>query len=139
MNNAIKSSFKHGKLSFFNAIVDQTKCNMCGSCAKSCVPEALKIENINGRDTLQFEHSKCTACMGCERVCQPNAIKIVRELDFGRIGRKVKLMEDMSKCSICGKTMDPGIDRTQEISPDDSNPEMSNCCQDCRKSLLAWR
>ncbi len=139
MNDENRVALKHSKLSFFNAIVDQTKCNMCGSCAKACVPEALKIENVNGRDTLQFEHSKCTACMGCERVCQPNAIKIVRELDFGRIGRKVKLMEDMSKCSMCGKTMDPSIDRTQEISSDDSNPEMANCCEDCRKSLLAWR
>jgi len=139
MNDENRPALKHGKLSFFKAIVDQTKCNMCGACAKACVPEALKIENINGRDTLQFEHSKCIACMGCERVCQPNAIKIVRELDFGSISRTIKLMEDRSKCSTCGKTMDPSNDKPQQISSDDNSSEMANCCEDCRKSLLAWR
>ena len=137
-SNQNMPALKQSRLPFFKAIVDQTKCNMCGSCAKACVPEALKIENINGRDTLQFEHSKCIACMGCERVCQPNAIKIVRELDFGTIGRTVKLMEDRGKCSRCGKIMDPVTDKP-EVSEEEISPEMIDCCADCRKSLLAWR
>jgi ferredoxin len=112
---------------------------MCGVCAKTCVPEALKIVNINGRDTLQFEHSKCIACMGCERVCEPNAIKIVRELNFRSIDRIVKLNEDRSKCSMCGKTMEPSaIAKPQELSSDETS-EMMDCCEDCKKSLLAWR
>lgn len=132
---------KHGKISFFNAVVDQDRCNMCGACAKICVPQALKIENINGRDTLQFEHSKCTACMGCERVCQPNAIKIVRELDFSAIGRTVKLMEDRSKCIMCGKTMEPftAIEHSQQLPSYGNASEMRDYCEDCRKSLLAGR
>jgi len=131
---------KHARLPFFNAVVDQNKCNMCGACAKACVPEALKIANINGRDTLQFEHSKCIGCMGCERVCQPNAIKIARELDFGSINRTVKLMVDRSKCSMCGKTRDPStIIHSQQLPSNESDSEMMDYCEDCRKSLLAWR
>ncbi|MFQ5940901.1 MAG: 4Fe-4S dicluster domain-containing protein [Nitrososphaerales archaeon] len=139
-NGDNRSPVRHSKLSFFNARVDKDKCNMCGACAKICVPEALKIVNINGRDTLQFEHSKCIACMGCERVCEPEAIKIVRELDFRLVDRTVKLNEDRSKCSICGKTMDTvTVDKSQQLSSDDSTTEMTDCCEDCRKSLLAWR
>jgi len=132
---------KHARLSFFNAIVDQNKCNMCGACAKACVPEALKIVNINGRDTLQFEHSKCIACMGCERVCQPNAITIVRELNLKTINKTVKLNVDRSKCSMCGKAIDPStIKSSQQLPHDsDSESEIMDYCEDCRKSLLAWR
>jgi len=112
---------------------------MCGACAKTCVPEALKIVNTNGRDTLQFEHSKCIACMGCERVCEPNAIKIIRELDFRTVGRTVKLMIDRSKCSMCGQTIDPStINKSQQLSADES-AEIEDYCEDCRKSLSAWR
>jgi len=136
--NSDKPKLKHSKLPFFNAVVDQSKCNMCGACAKACVPEALKIVNINGRDTLQFEHSKCIACMGCERVCQPNAIKIVRELDFALINRAVKLNEDRSKCSMCGKTIEPSAVTSPQQLPSES-AEMMDYCEDCRKSLLAWR
>ncbi len=133
-----RPALKHSKLSFFRAIVDQDKCNMCGACAKACIPEALKVVDVNGRDTLQFEHSKCIACMGCERVCEPNAIKIVRELDFRSISRTVTLMEDRSKCSMCGKTMDPlTIKHPEQLPSDDSASEMIDCCEDCRKSLLA--
>jgi len=132
-----RSPLKHGRLSFFKAIVDQDKCNMCGECAKICIPEALKVVNVNGRDTLQFEHSKCIACMGCERVCPTNAIKIVRELDFRSVGQTVKLMEDMSKCSMCGKTIDPlTIKDSQQVPSGDSASEMVICCEDCRKGLL---
>jgi ferredoxin len=132
-------TLKHGRLPFFNAVVDQSKCNMCGACAKACVPEALKIVNINGRDTLQFEHSKCIGCMGCERVCKPNAIKITRELDFRSIDQTVKLMQDKSVCRMCGQTINTSnIDKSQQLSSD-KNPEMEDCCEDCRKSLLAWR
>lgn len=138
-NTENRPPLKHNRLSFFNAVVDQSKCNMCGSCAKTCVPEALKIVNRSGKDTLQFEHSKCIACMGCERVCQPNAIKIVRELDFRSIGLAIKLMEDRSKCSMCGKTMDPAIDKIEQVPSVDNPSEIVYCCEDCRKSLLAWR
>lgn len=138
-----KPSLKHRKLSFFNAIVDQNKCNMCGSCANTCVPEALKVVNVEGKDALQFEHSKCIACMGCERVCKPNAIKIVRELDFKTLNKTVTLMVDRSKCSMCGKTMEvPAIDEPaaeSEQIPYDTVSEMNDCCEDCRKSLLAGR
>ncbi len=132
---------KHGRLPFFNAVVDQNKCNMCGACAKACIPEALKIENINGVDTLQFAHSKCIGCMGCERACWPNAIKIVRELDFGSFNRTVKLMVDRSKCRMCGKTIETPvtIEQSQKLATDETASEMMDCCEDCRKSLLAWR
>lgn len=132
---------KHNRLPFFNAIVDQNKCNMCGACAKACVPQALKIENINGRDTLQFVHSKCIGCMGCERACWPNAIKIVRELDFRSFNQTVKLMVDRSKCGMCGKTIEPPttVARSQELASDGAASETMDYCEDCRKSLLAWR
>jgi Fe-S-cluster-containing hydrogenase component 2 len=135
-----KPPLRQGRLSFFNAVVDRDKCNMCGACAKTCVPEALKIVNVNGRDTLQFEHSKCIACMGCERVCQPNAIRIIRELDFSLVGRTVKLMQDRSKCSMCGQTIGASaINKSQQVSSDEGISEMEDYCEDCRKSLLAWR
>jgi|GEM_PF-2212934 len=132
-------TLKHGRLPFFTAVVNQNTCNMCGSCAKICAPEALKIININGRDTLQFEHSKCIGCMGCERVCKPNAIRITRELDFTLMDRTMKLMQDKNVCRMCGQIINTSnIDKSQQLSSDKST-EMEDCCEDCRKSLLAWR
>ncbi|MFQ5970423.1 MAG: hypothetical protein ACE5J2_08020, partial [Nitrososphaerales archaeon] len=75
--------------------------------------------------------------MGCERVCPTDAIKIVRELDFRLVGQTVKLMEDRSKCSMCGKTIDPSTIKHSPQSPSDDNiSETVICCEDCRKGLL---
>jgi ferredoxin len=133
-----RETFRYRKLSFFNAIVDQNKCNMCGACAKACIPEALKVVNMDGKDVLQFEHSKCIACMGCEKACWPDAIKIVREVDFKSLNSTVTLMVDRSKCVVCGKTIERAPASTEENAAMGLEP-VDEYCDDCKKSLLPGR
>ncbi|MDR3338596.1 MAG: 4Fe-4S binding protein [Candidatus Symbiothrix sp.] len=51
------------KYALFRIIVDESRCNKCGSCEKSC-----KSECINSKEGL-IDHSRCVTCFNCIETC----------------------------------------------------------------------
>ena len=55
-------------------VVDARKCNACGTCVRSCPPEAMKI--AGGR--VQIDRSACISCFCCQEMCPRQAITVRR-------------------------------------------------------------
>jgi pyruvate formate lyase activating enzyme len=58
-------------------LYDQTRCTLCGECARVC-PTGAVLMGDNG--TLTFEEGLCTACGACVSVCRQEARRIAGEL-----------------------------------------------------------
>lgn len=56
------------KYSLFRPVIDTTKCNSCGLCARNC-----KASCINSK-AHTIDYSRCVACMDCIYKCNKNAI-----------------------------------------------------------------
>lgn len=56
------------KYSYFKPIIDTTKCNGCGLCARNC-----KAACINSKEH-KIDYSRCVACMDCIDKCRKGAI-----------------------------------------------------------------
>ncbi len=56
------------KYSLFKPVIDTTKCNGCGLCARNC--KAACIDSKNHR----IDYSRCVACMDCIGKCHNGAI-----------------------------------------------------------------
>lgn len=56
------------KYSLFRPVIDTTKCNSCGLCARNC-----KASCINSK-AHAIDYSRCVACMDCIYKCNKNAI-----------------------------------------------------------------
>lgn len=56
------------RFSLFRPIIDTTKCNSCGLCARNC-----KAACINSK-AHQIDYSRCVACMDCIDKCNKGAI-----------------------------------------------------------------
>lgn len=56
------------KYSLFRPVIDTTKCNGCGLCARNC-----KASCINSK-AHAIDYSRCVACMDCIYKCNKNAI-----------------------------------------------------------------
>ena len=57
------------KFSYLKPVIDTTKCNGCGLCAKNC-----KAACINSQDH-QIDYSRCVVCLDCIDKCKKGAIK----------------------------------------------------------------
>lgn len=53
--------------------IDETKCNLCGECAKICPSEVYKVE---GGRVVVGNTDDCSNCQSCLSVCQPGAITV---------------------------------------------------------------
>lgn len=60
------------KYSLFNPVIDTSKCNGCGLCARNC--KAACIDSKNHR----IDYSRCVACMDCLGKCRKGAISYSR-------------------------------------------------------------
>lgn len=60
------------RYSLFRPVVDTTKCNRCGLCARNC--KAACIDSQNHR----IDYSRCVACMDCIGKCHKGAISYAR-------------------------------------------------------------
>lgn len=60
------------KYSIFKPVIDTSKCNSCGLCARNC-----KAACINSK-THQIDYSRCVACMDCLTKCSKGAISYSR-------------------------------------------------------------
>lgn len=56
------------KYSLFQPVIDTTKCNGCGLCARNC-----KAACINSKEH-EIDYSRCVACMDCIGKCHKGAI-----------------------------------------------------------------
>lgn len=56
------------RCSLFRPVIDTTKCNGCGLCARNC-----KAACINSKEH-RIDHSRCVACMDCIDKCHKGAI-----------------------------------------------------------------
>ncbi|MCH5305117.1 MAG: 4Fe-4S binding protein [Rikenella sp.] len=60
------------KYSLFRPVIDVSKCNGCGLCARNC--KAACIDSQNHR----IDYSRCVACMDCIGKCHQGAISYTR-------------------------------------------------------------
>ena len=60
------------KYSLFKPVIDTTKCNGCGLCARNC-----KASCINSK-AHEIDYSRCVACMDCLDKCKQRAITYTR-------------------------------------------------------------
>lgn len=60
------------KFSLFKPMIDTSKCNGCGLCARNC-----KASCINAK-THEIDYSRCVVCMDCIGKCKKGAIEYVR-------------------------------------------------------------
>ena len=60
------------RFSWFKPVIDTSKCNGCGLCARNC-----KAACINSKEH-SIDYSRCVACMDCIESCKKGAIKYVR-------------------------------------------------------------
>ena len=59
------------RYSYFKPVIDTSKCNGCGLCARNC-----KSSCINPK-AHEIDYSRCVACMDCLGKCRQDAIKYV--------------------------------------------------------------
>lgn len=59
------------RYSYFKPVIDTTRCNGCGLCARNC-----KSSCINPK-AHEIDYSRCVACMDCLGKCRQGAIKYV--------------------------------------------------------------
>lgn len=60
------------KYSIFKPVIDTSKCNSCGLCARNC-----KASCINAK-THEIDYSRCVVCMDCMDKCKKGAIGYMR-------------------------------------------------------------
>ncbi|WP_300877802.1 4Fe-4S binding protein [uncultured Bacteroides sp.] len=60
------------KYSLFKPVIDTTKCNGCGLCARNC-----KASCINSK-AHKIDYSRCVSCMNCLDKCKQGAISYTR-------------------------------------------------------------
>jgi len=57
------------RFSIFRIAIDNSACNKCKSCERTCKSEAIDAANMN------VDASRCVTCFNCTSVCNKNAIK----------------------------------------------------------------
>ena len=78
------------KFSIFKPVINTTKCNGCGLCAKNCRCSAIDPKNH------KIDYSQCVMCFNCIENCKQGAIryKLAGNVDYKP---KVKMIGDESK------------------------------------------
>ena len=59
------------RYSYFKPVIDTSKCNGCGLCARNCKSSCINPE------AHEIDYSRCVACMDCLGKCRQGAIKYV--------------------------------------------------------------
>ncbi len=60
------------KYSLFRPVIDKSKCNACGLCARKCKSSCIDSS------THTIDYSRCVACMDCLETCKHGAIRYAR-------------------------------------------------------------
>ena len=67
------------KYAIFKPVIDTSKCNSCGLCARNC-----KASCINSKEH-EIDYSRCVACMDCLDKCKHGAIKYTRRTSLKNV------------------------------------------------------
>lgn len=59
------------RYSYLKPVIDTSKCNGCGLCARNCKASCIDSKNH------QIDYSRCVVCLDCIDKCKKNAIKYV--------------------------------------------------------------
>lgn len=74
-----------------NYITVNDSCTQCGTCARVCPVDNIKIDKVNGKIVL---NDKCFMCFACVHHCPSNAIHIKGEVNGNRFRNShIKLSE----------------------------------------------
>ena len=65
------------KYAIFKPVIDTSKCNSCGLCARNCKASCINIKEH------KIDYSRCVACMNCIGKCPKNAIQYKHPLNAG--------------------------------------------------------
>ncbi len=67
-----------------NIVVDEEKCNGCGTCAVVCPGKAIYIEGIGKNKKAKMEpvFPQCMACNDCAAICEKDAIRTTQGCEF---------------------------------------------------------
>ncbi|WP_294140494.1 4Fe-4S binding protein [uncultured Sanguibacteroides sp.] len=60
------------RYSIFKPVIDTSKCNSCGLCARNCKASCIDSQKH------EIDYSRCVTCMDCLGICKRDAIKYVR-------------------------------------------------------------
>lgn len=60
--------------SIFKPVIDTSKCNSCGLCARNCKSSCIDSKNHT------IDYSRCITCMDCIGKCKQGAIKYIRPI-----------------------------------------------------------
>mgnify|MGYP000011196443 FL=1 len=80
------------KYSLLKPVIDTTKCNGCGLCARNC-----KASCINAK-THEIDYSRCVACMDCINKCRQGAITYTHRKT--NVSIQTSMKEEVSSTSI---------------------------------------
>jgi len=69
------------KHSLFKPVIDTSKCNGCGLCARNCKAACIDSKNHS------IDYSRCVACMDCIGKCRQGAISYARRKHVGECNR----------------------------------------------------
>ena len=62
------------RYSIFKPVIDTSKCNGCGLCARNCKASCIDAK------THKIDYSRCVVCMNCLGKCKKGAIKYTRRI-----------------------------------------------------------
>jgi NAD-dependent dihydropyrimidine dehydrogenase PreA subunit len=59
--------------------IDNSLCNGCGICIKSCMSDVLRMDEKTEKPIIKYPDD-CSACLVCEMDCPQNAIRATSKL-----------------------------------------------------------
>lgn len=106
------------QVSEYSPELDQSRCTLCGACARICPEEAIRFDDLS----MTLDPVKCTGCGNCEAVCFDRALS-VRENRESTI-RILRI--EQARCGVCRRDY---IAWTEE----------ENACPVCRRHTFGMR
>jgi NAD-dependent dihydropyrimidine dehydrogenase PreA subunit len=66
------SPVPYRKLNGYAVALDQSRCYLCGACARICPTGAIDIND----EAMTLQHERCVGCRACTDLCLPQALRL---------------------------------------------------------------
>jgi len=123
--------------------IDVNTCIGCGACSSVCPPNAIKVEELNGRRRISVFVGRCIFCARCEEICPVKAIKATDEYELASSDKSdlYQIVElRMVSCRICGRPFatERELRRiSEELEKKGIKVEELDLCPECREKESA--